>query len=88
MRCTGVLSLPEILSKAPFCPVSADPGAGCKSYNIMNIRENLPVLAILAGLVAVVVVSSLILGGYGAILAAVGFAVAIAPEPTDPGRDA
>ena len=34
----------------------------------MKIRENLPVLAILAGLVSVVVVSSLILGGYGLIL--------------------
>ena len=34
----------------------------------MEIRELLPVLAILAGLVAVVVVSSLILGGYGLIL--------------------
>lgn len=34
----------------------------------MKIRENLPVLAILAGLASVVVVSSLILGGYGLIL--------------------
>ena len=34
----------------------------------MKIRELLPVLAILAGLVSVVVVSSLILGGYGLIL--------------------
>ena len=34
----------------------------------MKIREFLPVLAILAGLVSVVVVSSLILGGYGLIL--------------------
>ena len=43
------------------------PGAN-QTYNIMNIRELLPVLAILAGLVSVVVVSSLILGGYGLIL--------------------
>ena len=34
----------------------------------MKIRELLPVLAILAGLASVVVVSSLILGGYGLIL--------------------
>lgn len=41
----------------------------------MNIRELLPVLAILAGLVSVVAVSSLILGGYGLILSGAGVAV-------------
>lgn len=41
----------------------------------MNIRENLPALAISGGLVAVVVVSSLILGGYGLILSGAGVAV-------------
>lgn len=47
-------------------------------------------LALVAAVVGVVVLVMLcnVLGGYGAILAAVGFAVAIAPEPTDPGRDA
>ena len=41
----------------------------------MKIRELLPVLAILAGLASVVVVSSLILGGYGLILSGAGVAV-------------
>lgn len=34
----------------------------------MNIREFLPALAILAGLVSVVVVASFLFGGYGLIL--------------------
>jgi len=41
----------------------------------MKIRELLPVLAILAGLASVVVVSSMILGGYGLIFSGVGVAV-------------
>lgn len=43
----------------------------------MNIRELLPVLAILAGLVSVVIVSSLILGGYGLIMVGVILAAAM-----------
>lgn len=52
----------------------------------MNIRENLPVLALSAGLVAVVVGCSLFLGGYGLILSGSAIAVILAGPQEDDSR--
>ena len=52
----------------------------------MNIREYLPVLAGLGGLVAVVVVSSFVLGGYGLILSGVVGACWVCSDP-EPRQD-
>ena len=49
----------------------------------MNIRENLPVLAISCALVAAVVACFVLLGGYGLILSGSLFAAAIAEGSPD-----
>lgn len=54
----------------------------------MKIRELLPVLAILAGLASVVVVSSLILGGYGLILSGAGVAALLGGSQNHDSRNA
>jgi hypothetical protein len=51
----------------------------------MNIREFLPVLAILAGIASVVVVCTLIFGGYGLMLSAsIGAGILSGPADHDP----
>lgn len=52
----------------------------------MNIRENLPALALSAGLVAVVVGCSFFLGGYGLILSGSVIAVILAGSQEDDSR--
>jgi len=65
---------------SPFRAVPADPGTACKVYKTFSdMKSN--VFAPLAGLaciVAVVVVSCFLFGGYGAILAGVAVAVGLA----------
>ena len=76
-RCNGYI----------YKPLRTRPGslpgtAQNQIYFIMNIREILPALALSAGLVAVVVVSSFVLGGYGLILSGSVVAVILSGSPS------